>query len=443
MVVLGLLSVRPIAFDNHQDLEFRDPADVRAVQEKLLQQHVAYCAAQSPFYRRALTGVSLGGGAMLDRLGSLPLTDKADLEAHNDDFLAVPPTQIVDIVMSSGTTGRPTRVMYSQRDLERLAYNEHLSFEGCGLTAEDVVLLTCTIDRCFVAGLAYYLGVRSIGAAAIRNGHGTLESHQEVIRQMRPTAIVGVPTFLRKLGQFLQAGGVEPSRSGVKKLVCIGEPLRDRDMGFLRLGSDLERLWGARAYSTYASSETITTFCECTAQQGGHLHPSLAVVEILDDDGRPVPSGSAGEVVVTPLAIEGMPLIRFRTGDVSFLRDEPCPCGRTSPRLGPIIGRKKQMLKVRGTTLYPQAVYSVLEETPGMSEYYVEATSEEDLSDHIRVHVALKDGGAGVAEIEARLQARLRVKPEVVLEAEDAIRQQVYTPRSRKPVRFVDGRKRT
>lgn len=431
-----------MAFDNHKDLEFRSPADVRAVQESLLREHVAYCVARSPFYRDVFKG-SPPAQVGLDRLASLPLTSKSDIEAHNDRFLAVPPAQIVDIVMSSGTTGRPTRVMYSHRDLERLAYNEHLSFEGCGLTAEDVVLLTCTIDRCFVAGLAYYLGVRSIGAAAIRNGHGTMESHLEVIRQMHPTTLVGVPTFLRKLGLFLQANGIEPALSGVKKLVCIGEPLRDRDMQYLKLGADLERIWGARAYSTYASSETITTFCECTAQRGGHLHPSLAVVEIVDDAGRALPAGSVGEVVVTPLAIEGMPLIRFRTGDVSFLQEGSCPCGRTSPRLGPILGRKKQMLKVRGTTLYPQAVYSVLEEMPGMSEYYVEAASEEDLSDHIRVHVAVKPGGPPLADIEAKLQARLRVKPEVVVEPEEAIRQQVYTPASRKPVRFMDRRKRS
>ena len=225
------------------------------------------------------------------------------------------------------------------------------------------------------------------------------------------------------------------------KLVCIGEPLRGRDLGFLKLGSDLERIWGAKAFSTYATSETVTTFCECTAQQGGHLHTDLAVVEIVDDDGNPVPDGSAGEVVVTPLVVEGMPLVRFKTGDVSFLSCEKCACGRMSPRLGPIIGRKKHMMKVRGTTLYPQAIYSALDEIAEVSDYYIVVDNEDDLADQVTVHVAARDGKCSAAAIAEVLQARLRVKPDVALEPEETVRQHVHTQKSRKPVRFTDNRR--
>ena len=131
------------------------------------------------------------------------------------------------------------------------------------------------------------------------------------------------------------------------------------------MGENLEEVWGAKIYSTYASSETITSFCECTAQRGGHLHPDLAVVEIVNEQGEVLAPGETGEVVVTPLQIEGMPLLRFRTGDISFMVDEPCACGRFSPRLGPILGRKKQMIKFRGTTLYPNSLYAVLDSFPG------------------------------------------------------------------------------
>jgi phenylacetate-CoA ligase len=413
----------------------------RAVQTELLHAHVAHCVDNSPFYRDRLSGLDLDPRQVdLESLSGLPLTTKADLEARNDDFLAVPSSRIVDIVLSSGTTGLPTRVMYTEHDLRRLAYNEELSFAACGVTADDVVLLTCTIDRCFVAGLAYFLGVRRLGAAAIRNGHGTLEGHLSVIRDLRPTVAVGVPTFLRKLGLHFRESGEDPAATSIRRMVCIGEPIRDRQLGFLKLGADLEDLWNARAYSTYASSEIISTFCECTAQQGGHLHPDLAILEIVDEDGSPMADGEVGEVVVTPLNVEGMPLIRFATGDLSFQSREPCACGRKTPRLGPIVGRKKQMMKVRGTTLYPQAVHAALDGIPHVVEYYISVDSQADLSDELTVHAAVSDDSCTAGIIAAKLQARLRVTPSVVLEAVEDVRKRVYTPQSRKPIRFVDRR---
>ena len=423
----------------YRDIEFCPPEEARKVQDRLLREHVARCVGQSPFYKTALEGV-VADDISVDTIIDLPFTDKADLEARNDDFLAVPSSKIVDIVQSSGTTGRPTRVMYTESDLQRLAYNEEQSFAACGLGSGDVVLLTCTMDRCFVAGLAYFLGIRALGAAAIRNGHGSMPSHLSVIHRMKPTGIVGVPSFLRKLGEFMRGEGVDPAKTPVERLVCIGEPLRDRDMNFLKLGSDLEGIWGAKAFSTYASSEMVTTFCECTAQQGGHLHTDLAIVEIVDDGGNAVPDGSPGEVVVTPLVVEGMPLLRFKTGDVSFLMHEKCACGRLSPRLGPIIGRKRQMMKVRGTTLYPQAIYSALDEIAEVSEYYITVENEDDLSDLVTVHVAARDGTCSADRIAEALQARLRVKPGVVVEPEETVRQYVYSPKSRKPIRFTDSR---
>ncbi len=430
-------------FDGHRKLEFASPAGIRAVQEGLLKKHLQYLSAHSPYYRALFKAKSIDPPAVtLDSLPALPLTDKTALGTHNDEFLAVPRAAIVDMVLSSGTTGRPTAMMYTENDLRRLAYNEELSFESCGLTRDDVVLLTCTIDRCFIAGLAYFSGIRSLGAAAIRNGLSSFESHLDIIQRLKPTAIVGVPTFLLKLGQFIQSRGLDPHQSGVSRLVCIGEPLRDRALRFLRVGESLETVWGAKVYSTYASSETITSFCECTAQQGGHLHPNLAVVEIVDDQGEALPSGELGEVVVTPLAIEGMPLLRFKTGDMSFLIDAPCSCGRRSPRLGPIIGRKNHMIKFRGTTLYPNSLYAVLDALPGISEYYVTATSDFDLSDTVKVTVALRDHSLTPEMIAEKLQAHLRVRPEVVLASEEEVKSQVFAGNSRKLIRFVDKRKK-
>ena len=429
-------------FTGHPTLEFADPSVVRVAQTDRFKAHLARCARHSPYYRRIFKESGVKPARIgLGNLGELPLTSKTDFARHNDAFLAVPMTSVVDIVLSSGTTGKPTRILYTERDLQRLAYNEKISFAGCGIGDDDVALLTCTMDRCFIAGLAYFMGIRALGAAAIRNGHGTLASHLEIIKTIKPTVLVGVPSFLRKLAIFLGEHGLEAAQTSVRKLVCIGEPVRGADMASLKLGSDLQSLWNAGMYSTYASSECISTFCECTAQQGGHLHPELAIVEILDDHGQAVASGQPGEVVITPLDIEGMPLLRFKTGDVSFLLPGPCSCGRTSPRLGPILGRKQQMMKVRGTTLYPQAVFAALDEIQDLGDYYLEIIGQENLSDELVIHVGARAGQPSADWIRERLQACLRVTPVIVIDPEDKVRQHLYSPESRKPVRVWDRRK--
>lgn len=426
-------------FTQSPRLAFDAPATIREVQEELLAAHLRQCL-QAPFYRSRLAKIV---SPDLDRfplaaLHELPLTTKADLEAGSDPFLAVPRTHIRDIVQSSGTTGLPTRMMYTGRDLERLGYNEAVSFTGCGMGQGDRVLLTCTLDRCFVAGYAYCLGAQALGAASIRSGLNLVEGHAAVMKQIEPTFLVGVPGFLRKLGRYLDTSGQPPQ--GIKGLVCIGEPLRDARLQPTDLARDLERLWQAPAYSTYSSSEIVTSFCECEAQCGGHAAPDLGIVEIVDDEGWPLAAGKTGEIVVTPLGVEGMPLIRFRTGDIGYLAVEPCACGRHTPRLSPILGRKAQMLKVRGTTFYPATIFEVLNGIGEVSEYFVEV-ADEGGADHVCVHVALTPDTPELHDkILALLQARLRMRPDLCTASEEALRQQVYASHSRKPIRFFDRR---
>ncbi|MEI6072413.1 MAG: AMP-binding protein [Verrucomicrobiae bacterium] len=414
--------------------------EISAVRQRLLREHLDYCRRNSPFYRDLLAGIA-PEAVTFESLANLPLTDKEDFSARNAEFLAVPPDRIVDIVLSSGTTGLPNSVMYSEHDLRRLAHNEALSLAACGVTRDDTALLTCTMDRCFVAGLAYQTGLRQIGAAVIRSGASTLANQGDLIRRLNPTVLVGVPTFLRKLGRFLAENGHDPAASSVRSLVCIGEPLRDAGLAPLQLAQDLEALWQAPAFSTYATSETVSTFCECPARCGGHLNPELAIVEIVDAAGRRLPAGEHGEVVLTPLQCEGMPLVRFRTGDMSFLIEVPCSCGRFTPRLGPILGRLCQMIKTKGTTVYPLAILAALNSMAGISDYYVVATSEDHLSDLLTVHAAVSDG-CSPESIAEQLQSRLRVKTSVVIRTEAEIAREIQGPESRKANRFIDQRSR-
>jgi phenylacetate-CoA ligase len=135
-----------------------------------------------------------------------------------------------------------------------------------------------------------------------------------------------------------------------------------------------------------------------------------------------------------------MPLVRFKTGDVSFLIDEPCRCGRNSPRLGPILGRKNQMIKLRGTTFYPNSINAALDSYPGVSEYYVAASTGSDLCDEIKVFISVSDDSCSVEKIMDKLQAHLRVRPEVIIASEEQVKSQVYPGATRKPIRFVDKR---
>ena len=413
---------------NIQDsIGFLPLAEQCAIQAERLREHVRYCRERSPYYR----GVP-------EAFSAIRATDKRTFAERNQAFLAVPRTEIADIVLSSGTTGAPTPVMYTASDLTRLAEQEARAFVSCGITPEDTALLTCTMDRCFVAGFAYGTGLQRLGAAVARNGISPLESHAAVMRMLAPTVIVGVPVFLRLLGRFLD-GNADARR--VRRLVCIGEPLRDERMEPLPLARDLLSLFpNASAHSTYASSEGVTPFCECEACCGGHVQMDAVVLEIVDAEGCPVPDGETGEVVVTPLGVRGMPLLRFRTGDVSFIIPEPCRCGRQNPRLGPILGRRNQMMKLNGTSLYPAALFNALDQIPGIAQSYITVTSEDRLSDAVRVTAAVLDASLTADEICRRLQASLRVRPQVVIESEEAVNAVVYTKASRKPVRFVDRR---
>jgi phenylacetate-CoA ligase len=269
----------------YPELAFESSEVIHKTQEDLLRRHLRYICANSPYYREKLKGLDIER-VTLDSLSQLPLTDKSDFSQYNDQFQAVSNKAVADLSFSSGTTGQPTKFAYTQSDLDRLAYNEAQAFRGCGFTDEDLILLTCTMDRCFIAGLAYYSGPKTLGAAMIRNGQTTLASHAEIIKRVSPTAVVGVPSFLLKLGNYITSEGFNLAEHSIKRMVCIGEPLRDKDLHFLTAGRELERIWGAKVFSTYAATETITAFCECEYQCGGHYSADLGIVEIVDDDGR-------------------------------------------------------------------------------------------------------------------------------------------------------------
>ena len=418
------------------------PAEKReSVQLSLLRRHLSHAAAV-PFYRQRFQEIGFVPDSFdtLAAFQAIPLTTRRDLDLNQSAFAPGEDFVPVDLALTSGTTGEAVTVPYTRNDLSRLAYNEMMAFYRVGIRPGDRVQLCVTLDRCFIAGLAYYSGVVMLGASAIRSGPGKPAWQWELIRKLKPLALVGVPSFLLQLARWGVEQGFNPRESGVKSLVTIGEPIRKFDMSLTALGADLQDAWGATAYASYGATELETAFCDCPAAAGGHVHPELVYVEIVDDEGKNVAPGEAGEVVVTPLGVEGFPLVRFRTGDIARLHNSPCACGWQTPRLGPIEGRLAQRLKYKGTTLYPESIYQVLDEMAGVESYYVEVHSTYDQADEVKVFVGV-DEDIRLSDIEEKLQARLRVRPEVVVRPVAEVAAVVEKSGGRKQKKFFDLRK--
>ncbi|MCA1765059.1 MAG: AMP-binding protein [Desulfobulbaceae bacterium] len=430
-------------FDINKALSLRKaaPEEMTRCRNSLLQAHLRQ-AVKTPFYKNLFSRIDCRPEEInLENLNALPLTTRQDVEADPAAFFATPPEIQVDLALTSGSTGAPVLVPYTARDLERLAFNEQMNFYGAGIRNDDRLLLCVTLDRCFVAGLAYYTGLVRLGASCIRSGPGQAARQWELIDRLRPTGLIGVPSFLLKMAQWGKSHGYNPGKSGIRTLITIGEPVRRADNSLTPLGRELEEAWQGRIFSSYGATELETAFCECTASGGGHIHPELMIAEIVDEAGKPVKTGEPGEVVVTPLGVEGFPLIRFRTGDIARLHTSPCQCGWQTPRLGAIEGRLAQRLKVKGTTLYPEMIFQALQELPEIHASYLEVRADYDLSDRINIVIGVDDSSTVHPElISDHLQARLRVKPEITVQARKLVQETMEQSGGRKLKRFFDLR---
>jgi len=392
----------------------------------------AYAAEHSPFYRELFRGMT-----SVPPLEHSQTIDQRVLAERNLDFLCVPREQVVEIVTTSGTTGNTLLWMLTEADVQRLALNERLSFECAGLTPRDTVLVAVAMDRCFIAGLAYWLGLRELGCAVARIGPASPILALEMIDRITPTVIVAVPSFLRVIAEKARVTGFDLETCSVKKAVCIGEPIRDRQFKLNPSGRAIEELWDAKVFSTYGVTELSNSLCECEVGAGGHLHAEQLHIEILDDDGRQMASGEVGEIVATTFGVEAMPLIRYRTGDCAALFPAPCACGRATPRLGPIVGRKSQKLKVKGSSLFPSTLIAVLEQTGGVESFVIVARKESDLSDSIEV---LVNGSVSAATLRDAFQARARTIPLIRHASRDEIETLQMPLQARKRRTFVDLR---
>lgn len=417
--------------------------EINTFQEKELQKLLLYLSERSSFYKKKFSdnNIDIATIKTLDDLRQLPFTTKEDLQQYNSDFICVSPIDIIDYVTTSGTMGEPVTIALTDKDLDRLAQNECNSFKITGGSNTDIYQLMTTIDRRFMAGLAYFLGARKLGAGIVRVGNGIPELQWDTIKRISPNVIICVPSFILKLIEYAETNGIDYKNSSIKKAICIGEPLRNEDFSLNTLGEKINEKWNLQLFSTYASSEMGAAFTECNAGKGGHLQAELLIIEIIDENDKVVKPGEAGELVITTLGVEGMPLLRFKTGDICRVHDEVCFCGNCTPRLSPVLGRKKQMIKYKGTTLYPSALYDILDTIDEVNNYQVEVFTNEIGTDEILIRVDCKQFSDDLAkEIKDRFRARLRVAPTVKFESSEIINKLLFPEMSRKPMKFIDKR---
>lgn len=428
------------------DIEFKTPEEIKVFQEHLLHKALVYLKKHSLYYQQMFTEheINIDEIVHLEDLTSIPFTEKKELQIFNEDFLCCPKEKIVDYITTSGTLGDPVTFRCTEKDLQRLAYNEKKSFECVGLRSGNILQLMTTMDKRFMAGLAYFLGIRELGASIIRVGNGIPELQWDTISRMKPDTIMCVPSFILRLIHYAEEHGIDYKNSSIRRIIGIGEGLREQDFSLNLLGKRIEEKWDVKLFATYSSTEMGATFSECAYGMGGHVHPELIIVEIIGKDDLPVPDGEIGEVVVTPLGVEGMPLLRFRTGDMAAKCVERCKCGRYSYRLTPLTGRKNSMIKLKGTTLYPPAINDILDNVDYIENYIIIVQDSEAGTDDVIAKVGLKypSDFDVVKDLKDRFRSRIRVAPVIEILPAEEIQKLNFPAKSRKPIKFIDNRKK-
>jgi phenylacetate-CoA ligase len=286
------------------------------------------------------------------------------------------------------------------------------------------------------AGISFYRGLTLLGANSARAGILPLDTQKSCLELLNPTVLVGVPSYLNKLGKDLASKGYDTANSAVTKIFCTGEAVYSQGMGQNHIARELESRWGAQAFSVYTNPELSVSLSDCSYRSGLHNRPELVYSEIINEKGFAVPDGTPGELVVTPLGSEAMPLERYKTGDITFKIPGSCECGRNSSRIGPILGRKSQLIKVNEEFVFPLAVTNALDELEEILDYIIILETESPRSDRVSVHVAAPSNK--IEKISNQLRSMANVSLPILISNVSTI--QSMRGSSRKKDRILDWR---
>ncbi len=389
------------------------PEERSALQTKRLKQAAIHAYYNSPFYRKQFDHAGLKP-EQIQSLGDLPLlpfTTKADLrDTYPYGMAAVPMEQIVRIHASSGTTGKPIVAGYTKQDLEDWSEAVCRVCIMAGVTPKDIAQVSFGYGL-FTGGFGLHYGLEKLGATVIPFSSGNTERQLALMCDFSTSVLISTPSFALYMAEIARELGYNPADIGLSLGLFGGEPCSDS------MREEIENQWGLKGTINYGLTEVVGPGVsgECSERSGMHLMDDLFYPEIIDPKtGEQLPDGEVGELVLTPLTKEGFPVLRYRTGDITRLITEPCPCERTTRRMDYITGRSDDMIIIKGVNIFPSQVEEVLATFKEVSSHYrLVLHRHKGFIKDLEVQVELTAEGFSdrfkeLEDLESRIKHRLR-----------------------------------
>ena len=427
----------------NREMETLSRAEIEALQLQRLQQTVAHCM-QSPFYKKRFEEIGLKPEAIqsLQDLRKIPFTTKQDLrDTYPFGMASVPLRECVRLHSSSGTTGTPTVILHTQRDLDEWANQVARNLWMVGLRPDDVFQNSSGYGM-FTGGLGFQYGAERLGMLTIPAAAGNSLRQIKFMTDFGTTAVHAVPSYVTRLREVMDSVGVDPRRDTKLRVLAIGaEPHSEEQR------RRIEEMMGVKAYNSFGMSEMCGPGVgfECPEQNGLHFWEDYYIVEIVDPETlEPVPDGEVGELVLTTLCREAMPLLRYRTRDLTRVLGRSCPCGRNHVRLDRMRGRSDDMMVLRGVNIFPIQIEKILMQFPELANNYLITLTTDDDNDNMLVEVELEelftDDYQRLQALQKRIQRAL--KDEILLTPHVKLVPKNTLPVSDgKAVRVIDKRK--
>ena len=418
---------------------------LRALQLKRLQATVALEYKQVPMYRAMMDrkGVKPEDIRTLEDIRFLPFMNKTDLRDYYPfGLLAAPQSDIVRVQGSSGTTGKPIVVGYTQNDVDVWTEMVSRALAAAGAGRDDIVQV-CYGYGLFTGGLGAHQGASALGAMVIPMSAGNTQRQIMMMRDLGSTVLCCTPSYATYLGETIREMGLVPGKDIRLKAGIFGaEPWSEE------MRQRLEELLGIDALDIYGLTEIAGpgVAFECLEKHGMHVNEDHVIVEVIDPvTEQPLPYGTPGELVFTTITKTGQPMLRYRTHDICTLDDTPCPCGRTTVRMSRITGRTDDMLVIRGVNVFPSQIESVLVSIHGVAPHYLLEVDRVNSADTLEVKVELTEDmfSDTVSQIEAvRQLIAEQIKSVVGVQAKITLVPPRSIPRSEgKAKRVIDHRK--
>lgn len=370
--------------------ECMDREELRSLQLKRLKETVTRVYKRVPFYRQAMdkAGVQPGDIQSLADVTRLPFTDKTALrDNYPYGLFALPKKQIVRLHASSGTTGKPTVVGYSRQDLENWSSLVARVVTMAGVTDEDVVQITFGYGL-FTGAFGLHYGLEKVGVTLVPASVGNTSRQIMLMQDFGATALVGTPSYALHLADAARGLGIDPAALGIRTGLFGAEAWTES------MRAELERTWNMKATDNYGLSEVMGPGVagECLHAVGQHINEDHFLVEIIDPvTGEQLQPGQEGELVITTLTKEALPILRYRTRDITVINEKKCDCGRTLARMRKIRGRTDDMLIISGVNVFPSQIETVLMNIDGLSPHYQILVNKKGYLDFMEVQVELTD----------------------------------------------------